>query len=457
MGHYAQLYIDRFYLSWKSYVPTFLTFLFKEGDFYVVRDPDDPDWPEEIGFRTTCRHSIDILERNGYSIEFFASVYEFFESELHDYYAEGAKQQIIENSDRELDEKQVTAALAAHLAEFPSLTRQQELEDFLKFLGVLLASDFKTPPFDEPVRLKFQDEREYEIPPSEYLFAKRFEDLRIIDFENLQMYVHDKPLKFPPWILKLCGLFDDDYLFHYPEVVSLMFVRLVLASVSPDAEIKLDLHDIIEIEGSPEEQERGIREFHSSLAYSLVEKVNLYNRVFQSLFRNESQVRERYIKSECRDLLSSCDAASTSSEKGRILERLTELLFTANRLFELVDKRVSTGDEEIDLVVKNNVDRPFWNALQSPLFFIECKNWKVPVGAKELRDFEGKLRNHAKLAKVGFFVSINGFTSEVKTELKRAGRGEQHVVLLDRSDLDEYLRGSDDFFPWLETRAARLH
>ncbi|MBK8913374.1 MAG: restriction endonuclease [Phycisphaerales bacterium] len=457
MGDYARLYIDRIYLSWKGYVPTFLTFLFREGDFYVVRNPDDPDWPEEIGFRTTCRHSIEILERNRYSIEFFASVYEFFECELHDSFEECAKHQIIETSDRDLDETEVTAVFAAHLARFPQLTRQQELEDFMRFLGVLLASDFKTPPFDEPVRLKFRDEREYEIPPSEYLFAKCHKDLRIIDFENLQMYVLDKPLRFPPWILKLSSLFDYDYLFHYPEVVSLMFVRLVLASVPPDAEVKLDLHDIIDVEGSPEEQERSIRESHSSLVYSLVEKISLYNRVFEPLLRNEGQVREQYIKSECRDLLLSCDAASSSSEKGRILERLTELLFTANRHFELVDKRVSTGDEEIDLVVKNNIDRPFWNALQSSLFFIECKNWRDPVGARELRDFEGKLRNHAKLAKVGFFVSIGGFTSAVKSELMRAGRGEQLVVLLDRSDLDEYLRGSEDFFPWLETRTARLH
>jgi len=457
MGQYTQLYIDRFYLSWKDYVPTFLTFLFKESDFYVVRDQEEPEWPEEIGFLTTCTNSLEILERNGYTIEFFAGVYEFFERELYDYYTECAKQQIIEDADRDMCEKEVEEAFSAHLANFPNLTRQQELEDFLKFLGVLLASDFKTPPFDEPVRLKFHDEREYEIPPSQYLFAKRFENLRIIDFENLQMYVHDKPLKFPPWILKLCALFDDDYLFHYPEIVSLMFVRLVLASVSPEDEIKLDLHDIIEIEGTPEEQERGIRDFHSSLAYSLVEKVNLYNRVFQSLFRNENQVRERYIKSECRDLLASCDTASKSSDKGRLLERLTELIFTANRLFELVDKRVSTGDEEIDLVVKNNIDRPFWNAMQSPLFFIECKNWKDPVGAKELRDFEGKLRNHAKLAKVGFFVAINGFTSEVSNELRRTGRGDQHIVLLDRTDLEEYLGGSDDFFPWLEKRAAKIH
>jgi hypothetical protein len=62
-----------------------------------------------------------------------------------------------------------------------------------------------------------------------------------------------------------------------------------------------------------------------------------------------------------------------------------------------------------------------------------------------------------KLVKVGFFVSLNGFTSEVESELKRSSRDDQHIVLLQRSDIEEYLRSNQDFFTWLEKRATRFY
>jgi hypothetical protein len=335
---------------------------------------------------------------------------------------------------------------------------EAELADFKDFLSILLSTDFNSPPFDEPHVLKMADGREYRIEPGEYLLAKRFGDIHIIDFENLQMYVFNKPLKYPPWILALCYLFDDDYFFHYPEVVSLMFVRLVLDAVQPNAEIRLDVCDILDsYHEEPEEQELLIRELHAELAHSLVEKVNLYNMVFRSLFQEEEAIRDRYIKSQCRELLRRCDEAGSAAAKGRALEELTDLLFTSNSAMELVDKRVSTGDEEIDLVIKNNIDRPFWNALSSALFFAECKNWTTKVGAREVRDFEMKLRNHGKLVTVGFLVSIGGFSKEAAQELKRSGRDNYHVVLLDRDDIQDFISSSVGFFPWLERRAARFY
>jgi hypothetical protein len=121
-----------------------------------------------------------------------------------------------------------------------------------------------------------------------------------------------------------------------------------------------------------------------------------------------------------------------------------------------VDKRVSTGDEEIDLIVKNNIDRPFWLAFNTPLFFIECKNWISPVGVTELRNFEMKMINHSKLTKIGFLVSLNGFTRGIESELKRAGREDYHIVLLEGTDLKDFASSSADFFEWLEKRTAKF-
>ena len=109
---------------------------------------------------------------------------------------------------------------------------------------------------------------------------------------------------------------------------------------------------------------------HNSLLQSLVDKINLYNKVFNSLFANEERIHVQYIKQQCKELLAAARKASTVSEKGRLFENLVELLFTSNNSLDLVDKRVSTGDEEIDLVIKNNIDRPFWLAFELASFLL---------------------------------------------------------------------------------------
>ena len=458
MGNYSQLYIGRLCWSWKNYIPAFLTFLFEPEDFFVVRDPDEAEYPEAIGFKTTCKRAVAALERNGFTLDLCAQVYAFFERDLHRSYEEAVREQIIEEAKAELSDER-ESRVEAHVATFPSISRGQELQEFIEFLRVLLSSDFNPPPFNEPAILKLEGGREYKIPPSEYLLASRAKGtkLQFIDFENLQMYVLDKSLRFPPWIVKLCELFGPDYMSEYPEVISLVFLRLSFEAVDLRGSVKLDLADIFETEGGPAEQEQAIREMHSDLVYSLVEKVNLYNSVFKTLFETEDRVRTSFIKSQCRELLRKCEQAASAAGKGRALEALVEILFTTNHAFELVDKRVSTGDEEIDLVVKNNIDRPFWNAFHSPLFFIECKNWCGRVGAKEVRDFEAKLRNHVALARVGFFVAVNGFTAEACSELKRAGRDSYHVVLLSGDDIRAFVQSPVDFFAWLERQAAVIH
>ena len=87
-------------------------------------------------------------------------------------------------------------------------------------------------------------------------------------------------------------------------------------------------------------------------------------------------------------------------------------LFSISPQLQVVQRTYSTGDEEIDLIVKNNVSRPFWQSLASPLIFVECKNWIARVGAPEVRNFEGKLQNHTPMTRVGMLVAPGGFTSE---------------------------------------------
>jgi hypothetical protein len=173
-----------------------------------------------------------------------------------------------------------------------------------------------------------------------------------------------------------------------------------------------------------------------------------------SVFQDANWPRE--IKETCRRLLQACDDAESTNTKGQALEDLIEVLFTSDDGLVLSDKRVNTADEEIDLVCVNNVNRPFWLALQSPLLFVECKNWTKNVGTKEIRDFEIKIQNHGSLAKLGFFVSLNGFTDEVPNELKRMCRSGYHVVLFTCAEIEEYLESDVSLLNWLEKQISKL-
>lgn len=463
MENYTQLHIGKIYWSWKNDIPAFLTFLFDSDDFFAVwhereagEEEADDDYPDAIGFQTTGERAIAALERNGFSLDLCADVYGFFDRDLQRGYNQAIRQHLI-NAD--VPEEYVEGRVEEHLVAFPRLSKRQEVGEFIEFLKIWLSSDFNSPPFDKAVVLKIDEGREYRIPAGEYMLARRGSegDTQFIDFERLQMYVLDKSLDFPPWVLKLCELFDWDYVSGYPEVISLVFLRLSLAAVDPRSTISLDLADIFDTTGKRSEQEQAIRNLHSELVVSLVEKVSLYGRVFKPLFESKERIRTSVVKAECRELLRQCGEAKIAAVKGRSLEALVEVLFTANHAFEVVNKRVSTGDEEIDIVVKNNIDRPFWNALQSPLFFVECKNWQKPVGAREIRDFEVKLRNHGALARVGFMVAIGGVTSEAVHELKRAGRDRAHLVIITGEDIEDFIRGGEEVIAWQEDRASVLH
>lgn len=446
MGHYSNLKIDRLEFSWKYHIPTFLTFLFDSDDFFIVMSDDDPDdqYIAEVGYRTTCGQSLAQLEKFGYDLSFFGEVYSQFRPELDRYLQEMVIEELASECD---DDSTPEDEFRQYLERHPAVSPADELRDFAKFLAALYTTDFKSPPYDQPVELEMSDGRTYRIEPDEYL--TRHGRSVFVDYESLQMYMLNRYTAFPPWVVMIAGLFDEGYVMDYPEIMSLMFVRLALEGVDHESEIKLDLADILETE----EEARSV---HSELAQSLVEKVTLYNRVFKVLFEREEDVRTAYVKTQCRELLEEAACVETAHLKGRALERLMEVLFTAVDVLEVAGKNVSTDDEEIDLVVKNNISRPFWSALGSPLLFVECKNWSGPSGPKELRDFEVKLQNHGSLTKLGIFVSLNGFTSGVDEELKRLGRGSYHVVTLSGDDLREFAGSSVGFYDWLESKVARI-
>lgn len=270
-----------------------------------------------------------------------------------------------------------------------------------------------------------------------------------MEFERLQQYLIDKYDRFKPSVLVVSGLFDEGFVWEYLEIISLMFTRLVLEAAEPEAPIRLDVADFVE---DLEEA----RALHSTCAEGLVEKLMIYNRAFSRLLENEADPRNAYVAARSSQLLADCDAAETPSAKDTSLESLVETLFAVGGQLEVQSKNLVTGDEELDLVLKNNVDRPFWIALNSPLILVECKNWSSSVGASHIRDFETKVRNHSPMVRVGFFVALNGFTSEAKNALKR-GREDHHIALIDRASIQAHLDLGGDVLKWLEENLSQVH
>jgi len=454
MSH-STVKIGKISQSYRGIIPDFYTFFFKKDHYFFKKDAEDPDYYREVGYRTTCGEALALLQSYGYTIEFFSQVYEFFYqdlvAELKVWLGRQIGKQIAEgvDPDSEID-RLVTEYISLH----SSKSKTQELLDFVDHIRSLFSSDFIVPPFNRPHRYgpSVQEAAEYFSSISKY---------GVIAVDELRDYVFAHYQLFPQWILMIWILFDPNYFYaydEYPEITEFMYIRLLLEASSPKEEFKLEVSEIINDDlQENEDPEEYLQSLHFDLSQNIIRKIGLYNRVFQALFKNEDDLRNQYVKVRCRDLLYSCEQAVSNNEKGRVLEDLTEVLFTSNNYLALVDKRVSTGDEEIDLVIQNNINRPFWIAFHSPLFFVECKNWKNSASAADLRNFEGKLRNHSKLAKIGFFVCLGGFTSEVFSELKRMSRDTQHIVLITKDDIVEYISSNIDFFEWLERRTSNFY
>jgi restriction endonuclease Mrr len=67
-----------------------------------------------------------------------------------------------------------------------------------------------------------------------------------------------------------------------------------------------------------------------------------------------------------------------------------------------------------------------------------------------------KLLNHGPLARVGFFVAPGGFTEGARTELRRGGRSDHTVVLIDGDALNQYVDSGMPTVEWLERLIAQV-
>jgi hypothetical protein len=438
MGHYSTLMIGKQEFSWKYDIPSYLSFLFEETDLYHEKTTDEEDY-HKIGFRTNCKRALDKLDKLGFDWDMITEIYSFFYNQIKEDVYQSIYEELWEKFDK-LTAAALEKKIKSFYSKFPHFTREQELRDFVNFLLPLIEVSTGS----KSMRVNSVDGKTYRITKEKHSTI----------FNNFLSepgdFFYQKALVLPPWIQIIGNLFDPELLVEYAEIISVVKIKLLLEASDPETLVELQLEDMIE-------SEEEISDFHVDSANRLISKIQLYNKFFNSIMNQEEVIKDAYFKKELLLLLDRIPLIKSSAEKGRALENLTEIVFSSIPGLEVIEKRVRTQDEEIDLQIKNDVAGTFWTSLTSPSFFVECKNWSGKVGASEVRDFEIKIMNHKKLVKVGFFISFNGFTKEVDNALKRASREDHHIVLIDSNDLYNLVNSKNSTMEWLEKLIIKPH
>lgn len=136
---------------------------------------------------------------------------------------------------------------------------------------------------------------------------------------------------------------------------------------------------------------------------------------------------------EIPELIKKISIEKDANIKGRLLEELICKLFSKIKGFKVIS-RVRTSTEEIDLVILNNSPDVFWQK-ESPIVLVECKNWSKKTGKNEFVVFKEKILNRKGRAKIGFFISWNGFCETFKTEDLRISQSDILIVPVEGKEI----------------------
>ncbi|MDD2744907.1 MAG: restriction endonuclease [Candidatus Gracilibacteria bacterium] len=140
---------------------------------------------------------------------------------------------------------------------------------------------------------------------------------------------------------------------------------------------------------------------------------------------------------------------SNSQKKGKQFEEFLKRLFNSIEGFEVTDIK-QADDEQIDLVIKNNINKPFWLNLKTPVILGEAKNWSTNTNTEVINTLRGKLVGHANFVKIGFVVAMNGFTKVVESNLLRDGASERIIVAITGDDIKTLLESELNPIDWIE-------
>lgn len=407
MGHYSVLMIGDYSTSWKYTIPAFATFLFSARD--AVIEPDDQkDTESSYYFKTSISKAKSRMDQIGYTNTFFDNLYGFFREEVIDLY-----------------ESELWEA---------SASRDWGKEKIEDLTGKANKGNFEFKKFIEEVQ--------------------RSKQIDIQSLRDPEIILHDveNKTKLTPHLAQGLGFLQTLYDFYYntySEILDLVVARVWLELQDTNQEVRLDISDLYLMDPNSFSAE-GVKVL-TELKEQLIKKTQVYNKSFQILLDNDAELNRLHLENK---LLTDWKRVKTEEDphkKGDLLEDFTVTLFKLVSDFSLHEKNKDNGDQELDLIYDNQNEDLLPEKSEQVL--IECKNWADKVGTPELQAFFHKMKDHSEM-KIGFFISVGGFTKKADTDfLKRIGRDERDVVLIDKDDIQEFIENPGmDPGPWLRER-----
>jgi hypothetical protein len=131
MGSWSELRIGEIVFAWKYHVPTFLTFVFSQDDLFIEReqlraevadedervevDPDEP-YIEKGGYRTTVGRAKAVLNSYGYTVPFFAEIYQSVRNDLDAQVRDRLDDELGARAGPDVDEDELKARIEAHMS-----------------------------------------------------------------------------------------------------------------------------------------------------------------------------------------------------------------------------------------------------------------------------------------------------------------------------------------------------
>ncbi len=138
-----------------------------------------------------------------------------------------------------------------------------------------------------------------------------------------------------------------------------------------------------------------------------------------------------------------------SQAKWKQFEVFLENLFNAIEGIEVTEIK-QADDEQIDLVIKNNINKPFWLNLKTPVILWEAKNWSSKTPVKEIAILDSKLWGHNNFSRMWFFISMNWFTDVTDLKLERLWATEKIIVKITWDDIKTLLETELNPIDWIE-------
>lgn len=229
----------------------------------------------------------------------------------------------------------------------------------------------------------------------------------------------------------------------------------LLRHAPPDAPLMFDISQGIEPSGK--DAATYAEEFWNAAQVSLCQDAEFYGRIFAGIASATGDLARAIQFGRLETMLSvACEAGVTKQERGRRLEALVAaLLEIPDTGLAVLEKRLKHADEELDLVLRNELQEPFWRNFNSPLVLVECKNWSSRVDINELRVLESKMRDRGSLCSVGVFVALGGFSKPFSQRVRELQVQGLTIFPLERGDIEEIIHQRLTLAQWLRQNGLR--